>query len=122
MEYLEGVKFVDGIRQQYKRLAALSGRTLEEIEQERKEQIQKGTFQFKSIEESKAEKAHIDRMLMINDITNPKNILKFFYNYSPLAWLYGAVQYEHSDRTVDLGSCVELLSRVHANQIFEHGE
>ncbi len=121
MEYLDGIKLVDGIRKQFKRLAELSGRSLEEIELERKEQLQKGTFKYKSIEESQREKLYMDRMLMIKDISNPRNVLSFFYNWSPFAWVYGAVDYERSERPVDLGSCVELLARVHANQIFEHG-
>lgn len=122
MEFLDGVKLVDGIRKQFKRIAELSGRTLEDIERERREQIQNGTFKFKSIEESKAEKAYIDRMLMIKDITNLNNIARFFYNYSPLAWWYGPASYEHTERSVDLGNLVELLARVHANQLFEHGK
>ena len=120
MEFLEGDRLVDGIRRQYKKIAALSGKTLEEIEQERKRQIEEGTFVFKSIAEMKQERVTMERGLLLKDLTDPSNISTFLFN-NTLGWIYGFKEYHWSEVPIDLGQTLELLCNVHANQIFEHG-
>ncbi len=122
MEYLQGTKLVDGIRSKYSKIAELQGKTIDELEKERKEQFELGLLQLKSIEETTKEQERIKQYLFYNDLLNYKNIQAFFYNYSVFRWIYGPMKYEWSEAPVDLGSCIELLCRVHANQIFEHGK
>lgn len=122
MEYLEGIKLVDGIRSKFKKIAALSGRTLEEIEEERKELIASGKYHFKSIEQAKVDRQHLKRMLLINDITKFSNIWKLMFNYSLAGWIYGPYELDWTELPVDLGATIELLCHIHANQVFEHGK
>jgi hypothetical protein len=44
MEYLDGVKLVEGIKSQYSRVAARLGTTLEALQEEQKRQIELGKF------------------------------------------------------------------------------
>jgi hypothetical protein len=122
MEYLNGVRLVDGIRSHYRQIAALTGRTLEEIELEKKQQIEQGTFVYKSIEETRREQDAIRWVLFLKDLTNVHNIGRFMYNYSPLGWIFGSFPYDRTKAPIDLGHTLELLAFVHANEIFEHGE
>ena len=53
MEYLDGIKLVDGIKQQFTTLASLTGKSLEALEQERNEAIENGTFVYQTLDEEK---------------------------------------------------------------------
>lgn len=103
MDMLEGVKLIDGIRSQYERLAKSLGKTMEELESEKIEKIKNGTFIFKSIEEEKKTQANIKKLFLIKDLTNPINIGRFIYNYSPIALIYGQYDYIWSEELLDLG-------------------
>lgn len=123
MEHLDGVKLVDGIRRQYRKLAALQGKTLEDLEAERRRYIEEGKFKFKSLDETRADSVSTAWWLYLNDLllSPDNNILRFAYNCSVLRWWYGPCQYKRTEVPVDLGHILELLGRVHGCQIFEHG-
>ena len=121
MDFLEGIKLVDGIKQKYAKLSKLTGKSLEQIEKEKKEQIAKGIYKFKTIAESQQEQKRIQKVLFYSDLMNLSNIWAFVNNYSLLRLINGPKDYEWSEAPVDLGSCIELLCKVHANQIFEFG-
>lgn len=122
MEYLDGVKLVDGVRAQYATLAALQGTTLEALEAERSAAIKRGDFSFLTLEESRRQQQQTDWYLAVHDyLLNPTNLYKLCYNWSPLRLATGPYQIERSAQPVDLGQILELLCRVHANEIFEHG-
>lgn len=121
MQYLDGVKLVDGIRNKLRKVAVLAGKTLEEIEEEHKAAIRDGTYLFKSIEESKKEQEILEWKLWAKDCLNFTNIKRFVYNNSILGWYFGPVEYERTESPVDLGRVIEILAKVHGNQIFEHG-
>jgi aarF domain-containing kinase len=121
MEYLQGKKLVDGIREQFAEVAALSGRTLEEIEAERKEAIENGTFIFKSIQESHQESIQMQRMLWLKDATNPINLQRGLYNWT-VGWFFPPRSYQRTKVPIDLGHVIDLLCRIHASQIFKNGE
>lgn len=122
MEYLEGIKLVDGIRNQYKQLAEAENRSFEEMVAEQKAQIEAGTFHFKSIEESRAERQRLEWYLYIKDSLRPVNIARFAWN-STLGWISGtSAPYERTILPIDLGRVLEVLSLVHGEEIFEHGE
>jgi aarF domain-containing kinase len=122
MDCLDGVKLVDGIRKKFEKLSELTGKTLEDIENEKKEAIKNGTYQFKSVEESKKEQDNIKRLLFYNDLMNKRNIYAMVNNFSLLRLINGTMDYDWSEPPVDLGHCIEVLCKVHANQIFEFGE
>jgi aarF domain-containing kinase len=120
MEFLDGVKFVDGVRQQYSRLAALQGKTLEELENERKDQIAKGVFKFESIEQSRKNTQKLKQILFWKDCLAIENIKAFAYNWTG-GWIYGPVKYNFTELAIDLGETLELLCLVHGNELFEIG-
>ena len=120
MEFLDGVKLVDGVRNQYKKLAALSGRTLEEMEKEMKDLIKSGKFEYKSVEEEKAKRAKTVQLLLLKDIYET-NALRFIYNISPLRLLYGPKSYEWTEPPIDLGVTLELLAKIQSASIFYDG-
>lgn len=121
MDYLDGVKLVDGIRQRFRKLAALSGRTVEEIEEERLEAMKAGKLSLLNLDQAQAERKHLERMLWYRDLLNPNNMWKMCYNISIFRLMYGAAEYEWTELPVDLASTFNVLSQVHANQVFEHG-
>lgn len=121
MDYLEGVRLVDGIKAQYAEVAKEVGSTLEELEKERKEAIENGTFVFKTLADSHHERSWLLWYNTIKDLFYTDNALRIAYNYSILRLIYGPVQYKHTPLPIDLASTLELISNVHANQIFEHG-
>lgn len=123
MEYLEGVKLVDGIREQFRKLAERTGTTLEKMEQERNEAIRLGTFTFQTLEQSRKDREWLQWYCAVNDyLLNPNNILKMCYNMSVFRLMYGPCELERTVPQVDLSSTLELLCKVHGSEIFEHGK
>lgn len=120
MEFLRGTKLVDGIRAQYAKLAALQGRTLEDLEAERKDLMEKGQFEFKTIEEEKAFREKTAWLLFLNDLWT-KNLWRGLFNCSPARLIYGPVPFEWTEQPIDLGYTLELLSQVQASNIFKDG-
>lgn len=127
MEFLEGEKLADGIRRQYSKIAAIQGKTMEQFENEMKEKIKNGTFNFQSLKESKAQNEKISSYFYWRDLLwgteggGTANIYRALYNYSPLSWLYGSWEYSWERAPVDLGEMLELISLVHGDQIFTYG-
>ena len=121
MDYLEGIKLVDGIRKEFKKIAKLTGRSAEELEAEFKEKIKNGTFHFRTLEENQVERRKIQWYMTLNDCIFTPNLLKLAYNYSPLSFFTGPMKCEWSELPMDLGNVIEKLCLVHGSQIFEHG-
>ena len=142
MEYLDGIKLVDGIRAQYRAIAAQTGdpRSLEEIEKERIEDLRSGKLKLKSFEEAQKEHEYIHWMLFVNNWVLSLNPLRYAYNQtiSPLCqyffgqasdesatawnWKYQLVLGgEEGTPLVDLGHILKILCEVHADQIFQGG-
>lgn len=123
MEYLEGVKLVDGIRAQYRKLAESTGTTLEQMEAERNEAIRRGTFTFQTLEQSRVERQRMQWYCALNDyVLNPNNLWKLCFNYSAMRLFYEPYELERTAPQLDLSATLELLCKVHGNEIFEHGE
>ena len=120
MEYLDGVKLVDGIRAKLGKVAKLAGKTVEELEAEQLAAMREGNFQFKSINDSKQERERLEWQLFVRDCMDAANVRRFVYN-NTAGWLFGTVPYERTEAPVDLGRVIEILAEVHGNQIFEHG-
>lgn len=122
MECLEGVKLVDGIRSRYKVVAEKMGKTLEQLETEQIALMKSGKFLFKSIEQSKQEQNKIQWYYAMHDyLFNINNLWKTCYNFSLLRLIYGPMEIERTQLPVDLGSLLEVLCNVHADELFSHG-
>eukprot|EP01041_Mallomonas_annulata_P007576 gene7576-15535_t len=121
MEFLKGVKLVDGVRLQYGRIAEALGMTLEDLEEERKKKIREGTFQFKTILEDSRDISRMRWMSLFYDLFFTANPLKLIYNLSPLALVYGCKSYYHTELPLDLGRLLDILCRVHATELFHEG-
>jgi aarF domain-containing kinase len=117
MEYLDGVKLVDGIRAQFRKLAPLMGKTLEEMEAETKKLMESGKFNFKNVDEEKKEQKKTRVLLALSDVYST-NALRFVYNCSPLRWTHGPWEYKWTDVPVDLAPILEKLSLVQVPHFF----
>jgi len=125
MDFLDGKRLVDGIRDEYTILAKSLGKTLEELEQEKKHDIISGKFKFKSIEEDKLQNIQIQNMLFIQDCMKYNNIIAFLYNnFTPMPYITpneSILPYEWTKCTLDLGKLIEILCRVHGYELFQLG-
>lgn len=117
MSYLPGVKLVDGIRAQYRKLAASQGKDYDEVEREQKERIASGEIEKKDLRQSARETARVQRLLALRDWL--LNIVIWVGNWTvaPLirdfSWAY-----VNSEQPLNLGTILETLLRVHAFEIF----
>ena len=121
MEYLNGVKLVDGIIRGLEKVAALQGKSVDELLEEQKAKITAGTLQYKSVEESRAAVQKLTRALIVNDCLFSYNPLRLLYNCSLFRLITGPTKYVWTPMPVDLGSTLELLCKVEGNQIFADG-
>lgn len=121
MEFLDGVKLVDGIKEELSRYAVSINRTLDDLEQERKELIDSGKFQFFTIDEEKTRKQNLRLVTFLFDACCTANPWRFLYNYSILRLVYGPAKYYKSPLPPDLGEILDLLCRIQASQLFEDG-
>ena len=86
------------------------------------EAIRAGNFAFQTLEESRKEREWLKWYCAINDyLLNPTNLWKLCYNFSALRLVYGPYELERTEPAVHLGATLELLCKVHGNEIFEHG-
>jgi len=122
MEYLEGVKLVDGIRSRYKVIAEKMGKSLEQLETEQIALLKSGTFLFKTIEQNKREQNQIQWYYAVHDyLFNINNLWKTCYNFSIIRLIYGPMEIKRTELPVDLGNLLEILCNVHADELFGHG-
>eukprot|EP00808_Paulinella_micropora_P022499 g53492.t1 len=121
MEYLPGVKLVDGVRNQYRRLAFEQGTTLEAWEAERVEQVRLGLFQPKEAEADARRTRYLSYFLTFSDCVLSLNALRLCWNMSPLRVVLGRARYQWSEVPLNLGELLNLLLHVHAYEIFQMG-
>ena len=118
MEYLDGVKLVDGIRENGRKVAKLTGKTLDQIEAERRTAFMNGTMDMQTLDQYHRQALHINTLLTLSDMFLTANPLRFLYNNSPLAVFYGTIPYYHTERPIDLSQILKVLCEVHGDQIF----
>lgn len=118
MDYLDGLKLVDGIRENGRRVAQLTGKSFEQIEAERRMAFINGTMNMQTLDQYHREALRINTLLTLSDMFLTANPLRFLYNNSPLALFYGSIPYYHTERPVDLSQILKLLCEVHGDQIF----
>lgn len=119
MTFLSGRKLVDGIREQFARLAARQGKALEDLEREQKSRMQFGD-QVKRIDvrEAAAASRRIQWILSSRNFFVNSLILVLNYTVRPLT---GKWEYWHSDEFVNLGELMDTLIRVHGHEVFTDG-
>ena len=109
MEYLDGVKLVDGIKEKYGQLAAMQGKSFDDIMAENVAKMKAGTFKYKSLAESRREQERIKFYLTCRDWLFTLNVPRLLYNVSPVRMLTGPLRYSWTDEPLDLGKMLELL-------------
>jgi aarF domain-containing kinase len=119
MDFLEGRSLVKGIMDEYRELAKLGGKNLDEVIEETKAKIANGTFVFKSLEQQRRETTGIQWQLWCHDLL--LNMVKVTYNYSLLRLMFGPTEYTVTKPPLDVANIVETLCKVHATQIFDDG-
>lgn len=121
MEFLDGIKMVDGIKKNYSKLCALQGRTLEDMEKEMKEKILKGEWKFKSIEDDKRDKQRMKLYLALKNWIFSYNIPRFIHNISITRLIFGPIEYQLTEAPIDVANLIEILSAVHLSEILDDG-
>lgn len=123
MEFLHGVKLVDGIRAKYRKLATSRGLSIDALEAQQKLAVvdQSGKKKYKTVEESSAEMGRIKWGLFLQDTFLTANIPKAIYNYSLFRLFTGPLPYYQSESPVDLAQLLDTLCRVHAAELFHVG-
>jgi aarF domain-containing kinase len=121
MEFLDGVKLVDGIRSQYKIVADATGQSFENIEKERVAAVKAGLFHFQTLEESQREHETVQSQLFWRDMATTLNVLRLVNNWTPLRFVFGQRELYETPTPLDLARIMQLLSDVHAYEIFQCG-
>eukprot|EP00178_Gracilaria_changii_P006428 TRINITY_DN210_c0_g2_i1.p2 TRINITY_DN210_c0_g2~~TRINITY_DN210_c0_g2_i1.p2 ORF type:complete len:540 (-),score=100.10 TRINITY_DN210_c0_g2_i1:10444-12063(-) len=120
MQFLEGPKLVDGVREQFKRMAESHGKDFEQMEAEQKRLMQSGELERKDISRSARETARIQQMLWLRDLFVNSFIFVGNYTVRPLVssqkW-----KYCKSEAPLNLAQIMDVLLRVHAHELFEDG-
>eukprot|EP01127_Copromyxa_protea_P023278 TRINITY_DN8681_c0_g1_i1.p1 TRINITY_DN8681_c0_g1~~TRINITY_DN8681_c0_g1_i1.p1 ORF type:complete len:554 (-),score=122.57 TRINITY_DN8681_c0_g1_i1:70-1731(-) len=119
MEYLHGVRLIDGIRNSFRKYAEKDGKTLEDIEKEQKEQMRNGTFVYRDVASEKWRIKCATAFMKVRDYT--LNTFKFIYNWSLGLLLLPRLEYNWTEPLLNLGEIVETLHHVHAHQIYLDG-
>lgn len=119
MDELEGVKLVDGIRNQYRGVAAKMGITLEELEEREKQKLKSGERELLSPHEEARRTRRLGWLLRVGDVAS--NAWRLFVNFSPLRFFMGTQHYEWTVLPLSLGAIINTLMAVHAHEIFIDG-
>ena len=127
MEYLHGVKLVEGIRRSYKDVADRLGKTLEEIESEQKAKIKSGELQLKSIRGESEQAQKVRTAIRMQDYA--MNALRVLANFTPIPYLLSLLKegrisplpMKWTTLPLNLGDIIGLLVDVHADQLFTFG-
>ena len=121
MEYVEGVRLIDGIKDQYRRVAEATGQSYEKIEAERVAAVKAGTFKFKSLAESQQELHSTKSKLFWKDMMTTLNIFRVVNNWTPLRLIFGEQELYETPTPLDLAHIMQLLSDIHAYEMFHCG-
>jgi aarF domain-containing kinase len=120
MEWLDGVRLIDGVRAQYERVAKSQGVSLAELEAKQKRDIKSGVSKHRSLYEDAWGHRMISTAIKLVDFG--RNIPRFLYNLT-LGWLpfLNWATYYHTEIPLNLGKTLDLLIRVHAHEIMVDG-
>lgn len=120
MSYLPGPKMVDGVREQFRKMAAKHGKNFEDMEREQKAKIESGELERKEVSKSATETGRIQTFLWMRDVFWNSLIFAGNWTIRPLVsskrW-----EYVQSEKLINLGEILDTLLRVHAHEIFQDG-
>ncbi|SPQ98558.1 unnamed protein product (mitochondrion) [Plasmodiophora brassicae] len=120
MELMHGRKLIDGIRDQYKKIAKQMGKTLHELEDEQRQKISLGVVKPQSLWESWFRVTVANCFLTIMDVIH--NTFAFTMNQTAVRiGLARPREYRWSEKQINLSAILNLLLTVHAHQIFIDG-
>jgi aarF domain-containing kinase len=118
MEFLPGIKLVDGVRNQWRAYAARNNTTLEALEEEHKEKMRRGEVELKTLEESEREaKLQAAAVKSLNVFENAK---AFLYNWT-VGFVAPTIAAQVTEVPLNLGKILRLCADVHAHEIFVDG-
>lgn len=116
MEYLPGIKLVDGIRNQFTRIAASQGRTLEDLEDEQMQKIKSG------VDESGPTKFQMKLFITFLKIQDfAVNTWRFTYNTLYGRWVSSPIPYLKTELPINIPEILDTLMKVHGYEIFVNG-
>ena len=116
MEWIPGVKLIDGVKNQFRKMAEMQGKPLEELEREQKELLTSGKIRSTSIAASKRLIRWTNLYLQVSDFLS--NVVLFLYNYLVAVPTMRPLQpYRKTEKLINLAEVVELLLQVHAHEV-----
>lgn len=118
MEYLPGVRLIDGVRDQFRKYALQQGRTLEDMEHEQKEKIRTGELKRVSLQENASHNRQLGWLVRGSDLLH--NTPAALYNWT-VGWVAQPKAYQWSEKPINLGEIIDLVNQVHAYEIFMNG-
>eukprot|EP00899_Mesostigma_viride_P019713 jgi/Mesvir1/27743/Mv07434-RA.3 len=121
MQYLPGVKLVDGVRERWRQVATARGLSLAELEEEHTRQIKEGKIKRRSAHVASVEAAFQKWVLRSKDLAT--NALRLTWNWSLPRLLLRCppLEYKWTPVPINLGAVLDLLLHVHAHEIFVDG-
>jgi len=118
MDYLHGKRFIDGVKDHFRKFAEMQGKSFEEIEKEQIELMKRPDFKFKDIN---AENSTVQKYQRILDAKVAGiNFMKTCYNYS-LGWVLQPMEYNQREVLLNLAGIIATLSKVHGHEIMVNG-
>eukprot|EP00755_Sulcionema_specki_P005313 Sspe_Gene.4811::Locus_1589_Transcript_1_1_Confidence_1.000_Length_1721::g.4811::m.4811/K08869/ADCK, ABC1; aarF domain-containing kinase len=119
MEFIEGVKLVDGVKSKFQKMASQMGTTLEELEKEQRRKLESGELQLRGAAEEARATRRLQLFLRVRDYCY--NYLRCLYNLTPLALIFGMKRLQWSELPINLGEIMQTLTDVHGDELFRHG-
>lgn len=120
MTYLHGRKLVDGVREQFSKLAARRGVSVDDLERDQKRRMEEGTLQRVEIGDAAAATRRMRWLLAGRNAV--VNLMLIVWNYT-VGPIFGrsSVEYWDSSSLVNLGEVMNTLIRVHGHEVFVDG-
>eukprot|EP00049_Salpingoeca_infusionum_P003030 m.62438 g.62438 ORF g.62438 m.62438 type:complete len:567 (+) comp11912_c0_seq2:1558-3258(+) len=115
MEYLPGIKLVDGLRNYFKKVALQRNTTIEAMEKERKRKMELGIM-----EQGPSSQAMSWYIRLAKAKAALTNLSIFAFNWSA-GWFTEPRLYIEPDLPLNLPEILQTLMDVHAHQIFQDG-
>jgi aarF domain-containing kinase len=119
MEYIPGKKLIDGLRDQFRKVAERQGKTLEQMEDGQKRLIEEGKIQKKSVEQYSRQIKFYNLLTSISDFG--ANSLVFLNNYLLKPFTGKKMQYRYTPHLINMGEILDTLLKVHAHELFING-
>ncbi len=118
MEYLKGVKLVDGVKKNWKEVAEYNNMSYEELEADFKRQLAEGTAEYKNAEVEAEHSKMLNAFLSAQE--RAINMAIGTYNWT-LGFVLPTIDYKTVPKPINLAELLTLIVSVHAHQILVDG-